>query len=1253
MAHRHTLLARTVRIAWALAGLCAAALAPAAAQPPADRTFSRTIHQHREAYTIPTEGRVGNHWVSIENIGSAELRDVKVVANGKDWSSLGTMLSGIVRPGMTDEQKARAIWQFTRSTNYQWWTVSEWASEAGDPVKYFNYYGYGLCSDIAGALASMYERAGLPTRFWHLGTPGAHVVSEVFYDGGWHLFDADRGGLYLRSDNVTVAGVEDLIAQPALVERAGPGHADLIDIYRSTPMSANWTREAGLPASSRVSIRLRPGESLTLGWDGQGRYRQDTELVWPEPYSYGRATLTSRLSPADTHWRQWVVDASGIEAAVVEGEPMFRVASGGVGEIVYRVESAYPVVGAALSTRVPRGVSADAVRVYATPFVDEVDLQGSDLLVNRYRIPGLFHSEENVATARDDGSLPLVHTRLAGSPAFLTFRLTPKPGERPLIRGSFYRGSPLDQVAIEASLDGDAWTAVWSAGADQLDYFQQEVDLGGLAGAATAIYARIRLLAALTPWAPWTAGVSQLGIRGIVTPVEALAWSAPSGVQDAARDVTIDLSEVVAPRRGSATYRYLVKVVLDASSGPAVSVGELQLTSDAQAAPASLPALGADVNAIEYSDQSTDEVAVRVTHHWSETTGLRPPAPPSRAVAPETGHGVHLAQTLALEWAPAVDPDGDAIVRYGVTLCADADCTSPLAAGFEAEVDGATPYWPLPDTTVLNENRTYYWRVRAQDSTGLYGPYGDTWSFTVASAPELSVTSPGLTFSASSPFVTIAGRTSGSSATAAVHWRTDTGAQGRATGSSFWTATGIPVHAGENRITVTAINEHGLESSVEVVVSVASFSYFLAEGSTGEFFDTDVAIANPNDVPAPVVMRFVTADGQVVERSTVVPALGRLVSGVDRIAGLESAAVSAEIVSESALPLSVERSMFWDRGRYGGHSSPAAWEARREWLFAEGSQGYFQTYVLLFNPGADPAQVRLTFMTEDGRNVTADRTVPATSRLTFHAGELPELEGASFSFVVSSDRPIVAERAMYFGTARFGEGGHAAGGIAESAAEWFFAEGATGPLFDTYILVGNPGPSPANLDVDFVTESGEIVRRSHVVQARSRLTIAVETEDARLANTGVSTVVRSDLPVVAERAMYWPGTPGQWTEAHSSPGATSDGLRWAIADARSGQEPRYQTYVLLANRHDERAAEVTITMLRDSGAPIVVQTTVPPHSRKTLHLPTLLPELAHEDFGLRLDVTNGVPIVVERATYWDVGGRRWEGGSAARATRLP
>ena len=73
------------------------------------------------------------------------------------------------------------------------------------------------------------------------------------------------------------------------------------------------------------------------------------------------------------------------------------------------------------------------------------------------------------------------------------------------------------------------------------------------------------------------------------------------------------------------------------------------------------------------------------------------------------------------------------------------------------------------------------------------------------------------------------------------------------------------------------------------------------------------------------------------------------------------------------------------------------------------------------------------------------------------------------------------------------------------------------------------------------------------------------------------------LPIVAERAQYWPGL--AWEEAHASAGVTSTGTRWGLADGQVGGPQNHQTYILLANPGTD-TANVVVTFLRPTGETI-------------------------------------------------------------------
>jgi Ca2+-binding RTX toxin-like protein len=526
---------------------------------------------------------------------------------------------------------------------------------------------------------------------------------------------------------------------------------------------------------------------------------------------------------------------------------------------------------------------------------------------------------------------------------------------------------------------------------------------------------------------------------------------------------------------------------------------------------------------------------------------------------------------------------------------------------------------------------------------------------TVGTLPAVTITSPtsAAQTTAASSFVSLAGTAADPEGLQRVTWFNMGGGYGVAEGTTSWSATDVPLYGGTNVIVITAVDSHGNQATDTVTITVPSIAYTLAEGATGPFFDLDVLIANPNPSAANATVTFLKEDGSTLVQDITLESMTRRTIHVDSVPGIESAGgVSTVVTSTSGQPLVVERTMFWDADYYGSHGGTAVDGPRTRWLFAEGSQGFFSTFLLLANASATPSTATLTFLREGTTPFVRTVTVPATSRVTIDAGSIPELVNRSFSIVVDATAPIVAERSMYFGTKRLFDGGHESAGVPEGATSWFLAEGATGPFFETFVLVGNPNPSPAALTFTFLTDGGQTVVRHKTVPANGRITVNIETEDPLLSNAAVATSITADQQVVAERAMYWPGPPSSWGEAHNSFGATKLGLKWGLAEGRVGMAQGFQTYILLANPNSAGAA-VTVSFMRTTGPPILKTFTVNPTSRLNIAVNTAVPELADETFGALVEVTNGVPISVERAMYSNALGEVWAAGTNALGTRVP
>jgi len=193
--------------------------------------------------------------------------------------------------------------------------------------------------------------------------------------------------------------------------------------------------------------------------------------------------------------------------------------------------------------------------------------------------------------------------------------------------------------------------------------------------------------------------------------------------------------------------------------------------------------------------------------------------------------------------------------------------------------------------------------------------------------------------------------------------------------------------------------------------------------------------------------------------------------------------------------------------------------------FAEGcTRPGFDTWLCLQNPGGEPAEVTVNYYLGEGQGAASARTyaLPAHSRTTVYVnGDVGA--GKDVSIQVTSSRPIVSERPMYFdyqgASSRSWKGCHTAQGAHFPRGEWYFAEGCTRPGFDTWLCLQNPQGNEAAVRVEYMMENGAYLERFYRLAPWSRGTIAVNREVGE--GHDVSMRVISDTPIVAERPVYF------------------------------------------------------------------------------------------------------------------------------------
>jgi WD40 repeat protein len=432
---------------------------------------------------------------------------------------------------------------------------------------------------------------------------------------------------------------------------------------------------------------------------------------------------------------------------------------------------------------------------------------------------------------------------------------------------------------------------------------------------------------------------------------------------------------------------------------------------------------------------------------------------------------------------------------------------------------------------------------------------------------------------------------------------------------------------------------------------------FLAEGATGAFFHTKVGLANPSLAQAATaVLTFDRGDGTRVRRPLAIPAGRSAAVDLGAVTGLEFSDVSTTVESDRFL--GVQRSMTWGTPAsvYGSHAETATASPATTWFLAEGSTVLgFDLFYLLQNPQATTTHATVRFLLPSGTTISKIYDLAPGSRTTIYVNQIVGLEETDVSGDISADAPIVVERAMYRSTPTepFALGTDSMG-VTAPATSWFLAEGATGSFFDLYVLIANPGNSDAVVRADYLRPDGSVVTQSYTVRAHSRHSVYVDAITG-LEATSVATTLTSTngVPIVAERAMYWPGGFFDYYEGHSSAGSTTTALAWVVAGTEHGGPTSAQTFVLIANT-ENRPGEATVTGLPDfqtgGPAPATLVLALPPSSRTTIPLTTSTPGR----FGVLVQSTGASPvqIVVESAVYRS-GGILWSAGENALGTPVP
>ncbi|MGI5835269.1 MAG: DUF5719 family protein, partial [Chloroflexota bacterium] len=391
-------------------------------------------------------------------------------------------------------------------------------------------------------------------------------------------------------------------------------------------------------------------------------------------------------------------------------------------------------------------------------------------------------------------------------------------------------------------------------------------------------------------------------------------------------------------------------------------------------------------------------------------------------------------------------------------------------------------------------------------------------------------------------------------------------------------------------------------------------TWYFAEGSTNEPFDTWLLLQNPDPVAANAKVTYMLPDGgQKISNYALKPTSRMSIF-------LNSEVPNSEVSTmiESDRYILAERAMYFGKE---GHATAGAISPSQSWYFAEGGTSPpFETWILIQNPNKEPAVANITFFKEDGSTIAHQMLIPHVSRASLLVNQI--VPDAAVATRIEADRPIVAERAIYKDKGKAGSDSIGATALSKT---WYMAEGVTRLGFDTWILMLNPNDVPATVTATYMKEDGGTVTKQYLVRERSRVSVPLNQE---VPGVRVATKIESDIPIVAERSIYFPDGLG----SHNSMGAPEAARLWYLPEGSTAKP--FSQNILLMNPN-RSPANITALFMKEDGSSVEKKYTLKPTSRLTLEMNSILPDTS---FSTRIQADQ--PVVVERSMYFS----DWLGG---------
>ena len=407
-------------------------------------------------------------------------------------------------------------------------------------------------------------------------------------------------------------------------------------------------------------------------------------------------------------------------------------------------------------------------------------------------------------------------------------------------------------------------------------------------------------------------------------------------------------------------------------------------------------------------------------------------------------------------------------------------------------------------------------------------------------------------------------------------------------------------------------------------------TYYFAEGYTGTGTSEYLSLTNPAANSATITITYLFAQGTPLTRTYQMLGQTHTVLSINHEVGANQ---SVSMIVQGSQPFVAERSMYTQKGSFVATSASVGSSVlSTNWYFAEGNTtAGWNTLLAILNPSAQPVTIHMNYLL--GSHIMSRPlisvnvyTIPPYARGTVILNNDEPIQ--QFGMAITASSAVVIERPEYL-TVGSQRGGNSVVGATAPQTTWYFGGGNTGPGFQENLILADPSATAANVQIRYLSASGQVVNQSVTVAGLSRLAVNVN----NVFNSGVhSTVITTNVPIIAERQDFFStNVNGNVLGSTMLMGSSNAYSSWNIpqGDTSSG----HAEYLALANPN---ATSVTVQVVYylASGTPLVKTYTLAANARTTI---SLLPDLGpNQAAGATVYAT--APIVTEQVMFMNSNG---------------